>query len=78
MMKGGTNIWANYGPYDLQPGESIVIVEAEGVSGINRQLCETIGARWKQAYDDQSDAVLLTCLMEQQLLMKMFIKIHGY
>ena len=53
--EGGTNIWANYGPYDLQPGESIVIIEAEAVSGLDRQLCETIGARWKQAYDDQSD-----------------------
>ena len=54
--EGGTNIWANYGPYDLEHGESIVIVEVEGVSGLNRQLCEEIGLRWKKAYDDRSDS----------------------
>lgn len=43
---GGTNIWIGYGPFDLEPGESIRIVEAEGVSGLNRQLCETIGRDW--------------------------------
>jgi len=53
--EGGTNIWISYGPYDLEIGESIVIVEAEGVSGLDRQSCETIGARWKEAYDNDSD-----------------------
>ncbi len=53
--EGGTNIWANYGPYDLEPGESIVIVEAEAVDGLNRQLCEDIGLRWKEAYDNPGD-----------------------
>ena len=43
---GGTNVWTNYGPFDLAPGESVTIVEAEGVSGINRQLCELIGGDW--------------------------------
>ncbi len=52
---GGTNVWIAYGPFDLEPGESIVIIEAEGVSGLDRQYCESIGARWKQAYDDESD-----------------------
>ncbi|EHO43395.1 fibronectin type III domain-containing protein [Caldithrix abyssi] len=46
---GGTNLWVNYGPFDLAPGDSIVIVEAEGVHGLNRQMCELIGARWKEA-----------------------------
>ncbi len=52
---GGTNIWICYGPFDLEPGESITIVEAEGVSGLNRQMCELIGRRWKQAYDNPAD-----------------------
>ncbi|MDZ7384605.1 MAG: fibronectin [candidate division KSB1 bacterium] len=52
---GGTNIWICYGPFDLEPGESVTIVEAEGVSGLNRQMCELIGKRWKQAYDNPSD-----------------------
>ncbi len=52
---GGTNLWINYGPFDLQEGESVVIVEAEGVNGINRQLCEEIGRRWKKAYLDAND-----------------------
>ncbi len=52
---GGTNIWVAYGPFDLAHGDSIVIVEAEGVNGINRQLCEQIGRRWKKAYEDPND-----------------------
>jgi hypothetical protein len=52
---GGTNLWINYGPFDLYEGDSIVIVEVEGVNGINRQLCESIGKRWKQAYLDDND-----------------------
>ena len=52
---GGTNLWTNYGPFDLQPGESITIVEVEGVSGLSRVMCETIGRRWKKAYDNPND-----------------------
>lgn len=52
---GGTNVWINYGPFDLERGDSIVIVEAEGVNGLSRQMCEEIGRRWKQAYNDPND-----------------------
>lgn len=52
---GGTNLWICYGPFDLNPGESVTIVEAEGVNGLSRPLCEEIGKRWKQAYDDPND-----------------------
>jgi len=52
---GGTNMWVIYGPFDIPFGDSIVIVEAEGVNGLNRQLCETIGRRWKKAYLNSSD-----------------------
>jgi len=43
---GGASAVAGYGPYTLAPGESVRIVLAEGASGINRQLCETIGHEW--------------------------------
>lgn len=52
---GGTNVMLTYGPFDLAPGESVVIIEAEGINGISRQVCEDVGARWKQAYDNPSD-----------------------
>ena len=45
---GGMNIMICYGPFNLNHGDSIRIVEVEGVDGINRQLCETIGTKWKQ------------------------------
>ncbi len=43
---GGTNVWLTYGPFDIPHGDSIVIVEAEGISGLNRQMCEMVGANW--------------------------------
>jgi hypothetical protein len=52
---GGTNVWTNYGPFDLNPGDSVVIVIAEGVAGLGRDACWQIGARWKKAYDNSSD-----------------------
>ncbi len=52
---GGTNVWISYGPFDLEPGESITIVEAEAVNGLSRIMCEEIGRRWKRAYDDPND-----------------------
>ncbi len=52
---GGTNVWIAYGPFDIPFGDSIVIVEAEGISGLNRQQCELIGERWKKSYDNSSD-----------------------
>ena len=52
---GGTNLWINYGPFDLNPGDSVVIVMAEGVAGLNRDACWQIGRRWKQAYDNSND-----------------------
>jgi hypothetical protein len=44
--EGGTNIWVSYGPFTLNPGDTIVIVEAEGINGLSRELCEEIGAIW--------------------------------
>ncbi len=55
MDAGGTDLWVCYGPWDLEHGESITIVEAEGIHGLSRQMCETIGRRWKQAYGNAAD-----------------------
>jgi len=52
---GGTNVMITYGPYDLAHGESVVIIEAEGINGLSRQACERVGARWLQAYNDPAD-----------------------
>ena len=52
---GGTNLWICYGPFDLAHGDSIVIVEVEGINGLSRQMCEMIGNRWLQAYQDPND-----------------------
>ncbi len=52
---GGTNLWISYGPFDLNPGDSVVIVVAEGVSGIDRATCIEVGQRWKRAHDDATD-----------------------
>ncbi|MEW6511076.1 MAG: fibronectin [Bacteroidota bacterium] len=49
---GGTNLWINFGPYDLAPGDSVTIVLAEGVAGLNRAACFEIGRLWKRAFDD--------------------------
>ena len=53
--EGGTNVFITYGPFDIEFGDSIVIVEAEGVSGLSRTNAEIIGARWKRAFDDPTD-----------------------
>lgn len=52
---GGANLWLGYGPFNLDPGQSITIVEVESVAGLGREMCEVIGKRWKQAYDNSSD-----------------------
>jgi len=52
---GGTNLWVVYGPFDIPEGESIRIVEAEGVNGLSRLMCEKVGKRWKQAYLNSGD-----------------------
>lgn len=52
---GGTNQWITYGPFDLAHGESVTVVEAEGVNGINRKICESVGKNWKEAYQNPNE-----------------------
>lgn len=44
---GGYSHCLGFGPYTLAPGDSIHLVIAEGISGLSRDSCYTIGARWK-------------------------------
>ncbi len=57
---GGTNQWICYGPWDLAPGESVTIVEAEGVSGLSRPKCEEVGRAWKLAKDNPNTSYNVT------------------
>jgi len=43
---GGYSQAVGYGPYDLEPRDSIRIVLAEGVAGINRELNREVGRNW--------------------------------
>jgi len=57
---GGTNQWICYGPWDLAPGESVTIVEAEAVAGLSRPMCETVGRAWKKAKDNPNNSYSVT------------------
>ena len=51
---GGTSQGIGFGPYDLEPGDSIRIVLAEGASGLSRSMCYKIGQNWKnQVHTDE-------------------------
>ncbi len=52
---GGTGMWMSYGPWDINSGDSVVVVLAVGVSGLDRNACWQIGRRWIQAYNNPSD-----------------------
>ena len=43
---GGYSMAVGYGPYTIPIGESIKIVVAEGVAGLSRDMCYSIGADW--------------------------------
>ena len=46
---GGWSAASGYGPYTLEPNQSITIVVVEGVSGISREVAETAGRNFKQS-----------------------------
>ena len=53
--RGGTNVWTGFGPFTLEPGESIKIVLAEGVNGLDRQTATRIGRQWFRAFRGEDD-----------------------
>lgn len=46
---GGWSLAWSYGPYTLDPGESVRIVVAEGAGGLGRTASTIIGRKWKQS-----------------------------
>jgi len=48
---GGTTATQGYGPYTLEPGESIHIVTAQGVAGISREKNRQVGDNWLQYFN---------------------------
>ncbi len=52
---GGTGLWSAYGPWDINPGDSVKVILAVGVAGLDRQQCWDIGKRWMQAHKNASD-----------------------
>ncbi|MCK5738489.1 fibronectin, partial [bacterium] len=54
---GGFSNCNGYGPYTLAPGDSVRIIVAEGVSGLNRQLCEELGEQWYAKYANPDTSI---------------------
>lgn len=50
----GGNQGQGYGPYTLAPGDSIHIVIAEGVNGIDWEKCREVGAVWYEYFKGTS------------------------
>ncbi len=58
---GGLSSADGYGPYTLAPGQSVHIVCAEGVSGLSREHCVSVGRAFKSGVIDakaKNDSVL--------------------
>jgi hypothetical protein len=56
---GGVSQGQGYGPYTLEPGDSIRIVFAEGVAGISRQKNREVGVNWLEYYNGTSTPALI-------------------
>tara|TARA_Y100000031_G_scaffold57419_1_gene65137 strand:+ start:15900 stop:18005 length:2106 start_codon:yes stop_codon:yes gene_type:complete len=54
ISQSGKSQCLGFGPYELAPNDSIRIVFAEGVNGINRNLCYQIGSEWLQNFSSYS------------------------
>ncbi len=50
-----TAVWFVFGPWDIEHGESIRIVFAEGVDGLDRKMAEKIGRQWLRAFRGDDD-----------------------
>ncbi len=49
---GGYSFANGYGPYTLEPGESVTIIMAEAVAGLGRDMCNEIGKQYKNGQID--------------------------
>jgi hypothetical protein len=48
---GGVQESQSFGPYEMEPGDSIHIVFAEGVSGLSWEKVREVGGKWLQWYN---------------------------
>jgi hypothetical protein len=56
---GGTQEGLGFGPYTLYPGDSIHIVLAQGVGGLNREKNREVGANWLNAWNGSGSTTLV-------------------
>jgi hypothetical protein len=56
---GGTSQGQGYGPYDMEPGDSVRIVFAQGISGLGREKNREVGWNWVQHYNGTGAPELL-------------------
>ena len=52
---GGMSAMKAYGPYTLEPGDTVRIIWAEGVAGLSREMAEKVGERFKAYYEGRTD-----------------------
>lgn len=57
-LLGGVNQFLGYGPYTLQPGDSIRIVIAEGVKGLSREKNREVTKNWLMHYTGEGTPTL--------------------
>lgn len=59
---GGYSIGRGYGPYDLAPGDSIVIITVEAVAGLSREKHYSVGADWLNGVitNDEKNALVMS------------------
>jgi hypothetical protein len=67
---GGWNTSTGFGPYSLQPGESITIVMVESVSGLSRDAANKIGRAYKQINGNNAETIPYTVDGTEHLLTK--------
>lgn len=56
ITSGGRRVALGYGPYDLDPGESVNIVMVEGVTGLTYEAGRVIGAKAKEIWERTGNA----------------------
>ena len=56
---GGTSQGQGYGPYTMAPGDSVHIVIAEGVDGIDREKNREVGGNWLQYFSGTGTPTLI-------------------
>jgi len=53
--EGSSSKGQGFGPYTLEPGDSIRIVYAEGANGMSWRMCRDVGGKWYAYYTDAPD-----------------------